>query len=764
VNFPPDALLSESNFVLNRDGTAGRRLGMDLEADYSLKLTNTLSATRENYATNTFTWKGAGGDDQKDFLAVQVGRDLYFYDTGTATAVSASLVFTFEMQNDILEEVDFDSVDGKLLIATGEKEIEEYSWDGTDITRRMLSLLIRDQFGVEDIDTTTQKDLGLAPDISFRPTTLSDHHLYNLRNQTFGPAIANYLRDSWDAIQEFFDFSNYARYPSNADNVAEGLEVNPDFDPPAEAFTAQGLQDRDPFNVEAPKGYFIIDAMERGNSRELAFLTNHSNTSGRTAVNGSNRDLTVTFAAGNPLPTDKTPGGPSVVANYAGRAVFMGFSGEVEDGDSRSPRMSSFVLYSQLVKNSEDFVKCYQDGDPTSRDTPDLVATDGGFIKINDAYGIKAAVPLNDKLFIFAENGVWMLEGEADEGFSAQNFRVKQISKIGTKAKKSVVEADGSVYYWSEDGIYRVVRSEVGQYGVENITESTIKRLFTSIPSARRRKVKSTFDEFERKVRWLFGDISIGATDSGRELVFDVVSGGFSTTHTYKSVGRAYPVLLDYIKVDSFPVGQVAEDVTDTSGATVTDSLLVDITVSLSTRSSSLRNTKYLTYVGEDTSKENMSFSEFTNSEFKDWSSIYAPGVDAEAHLTMGYFNGGELARVKQAPVVSFFFERTETGVAQGADDIELVTPSGCLAQFRWDWADSSSSNRWSTARQVYRLGRYTIPATASEAYDYGFSVVTTRNKMRGKGKVFSTHLATETGKDCKVLGWSVDIQMNQEV
>src|SRR5690606_29454498 len=111
--------------------------------------------------------------------------------------------------------------------------------------------------------------------------------------------------------------------------------------------------------------------------------------------------------------------GPTCIAEFAGRLFYGGFSGEIIDGDKRSPRMSSYILFSQLVKSVDDIKKCYQEGDPTSKENPDLVATDGGFFRINEAYGIQSIINVGTSLLILARNGVWRVYGGSDYGFDA---------------------------------------------------------------------------------------------------------------------------------------------------------------------------------------------------------------------------------------------------------------------------------------------------------------------------------------------------------
>src|SRR3546814_8334875 len=73
-------------------------------------------------------------------------------------------------------------------------------------------------------------------------------------------------------------------------------------------------------------------------------------------------------------------------SQYSGRIFYSGFPGTLIDGDTSSPKMSSYVLFSQLVTDATSIVACYQSNDPTSSDQSDLLDTDGGFIRIKGAF------------------------------------------------------------------------------------------------------------------------------------------------------------------------------------------------------------------------------------------------------------------------------------------------------------------------------------------------------------------------------------------
>src|SRR5690606_15112727 len=106
---------------------------------------------------------------------------------------------------------------------------------------------------------------------------------------------------------------------------------------------------------------------------------------------------------------------------------------------------------------------------------------DGGFIRINNAYGIVKMVNLGDSLIILAQNGVWRVTGTSDDGFTATRYRLEKISDRGCINQNAAVVIDNSITYWSEDGIYTVRTNEVGDWVSESIIINKIQRLYEDI-------------------------------------------------------------------------------------------------------------------------------------------------------------------------------------------------------------------------------------------------------------------------------------------
>lgn len=115
----------------------------------------------------------------------------------------------------------------------------------------------------------------------------------------------------------------------------------------------------------------------------------------------------------------------------------------------------------------------------------------------------------------------------------------------------------------------------------------------------------------------------------------------------------------------------------------------------------------------------------------------------------------------KQVPYLIMHFKRTENGFEDDAGNLIPINQSSCIVQSQWDWANTSNSNKWSSEFQAYRYRIHYVPTGVSDEYDTGFQLITTRNKIRGRGRAFSFYMKTEPGKDCRMVGWSISVNGN---
>lgn len=746
LTFPANATLDEANFNLLKDGSRKRRLGMDGEENFELINTGTVVPVDGELVFSSFKWSNAGGNPEKTIIVVQIGNTIRFFDAD-AKPLSSGAIFSYSFFVSSNVKFGFASVDGLLIVASGLPTITIFEHKfGNNITVRTGRLLVRDQFGVEDI--ISGENLREGSGVGTRPVGNSDEHRYNLRNQTWAIPRKSFDGDAIvDPIKEFRDKSG--RYPANSDNLNNALypETTSSADNTSDKLNISDLIVNKTGSFPAPKGFFIIDALARGTSR----LTEYNK------LMDQNGALVYDITA---LPTDTTPGGATVVAEYGGRAWYAGFSGSLTGGDSSSPRMASYVLFSQLVDDTSDIFACYQAGDPTSKEEPDLLDTDGGFIRIDGAYGIVGLVNVGSAMMVIATNGVWMIQGGSDYGFKATNYLVTKITRYGCDCPSSIVNIDNTFLYWSDSGIYRIAPDQFGDYKAENLSERTIQTFYENIDDLDRFKCVGIYDNYEKKVRWVYGN-RLNSEITSRELVFDLSLAAF-----YPSIimqDNKTPLLATGVVVPPFKTNDIDVDVT-VNGDTVTVGGQ-DVTTVVMSKEQAIKEVVYLTITRFSPTIQ-FTFSTYNNSEFKDWGVLDPTNTkDAEAFMVTGWMSNGDYQRYKQVPFVTFHFNKTELGFEEDAEgDYIPSNPSSCLVSTQWDWSNSVSSGQWSREFQAYRFKRHWTPSDPSGTFDNGYKTVVTRNKLRGKGKVISLKMRTEPEKDCHLLGWSMILNMNSNV
>lgn len=734
LNYPPNASLDEENFELNRNGTRDRRLGIGFESGYNLV---PLTLPVNNLITAkvaSFKWINVAGNVDNEFLVVQVERYLKFFDL-SQEAISGAAAYLGEIELasfPVGTQYSFTSLEGLLIVVAGVDTIAQITYTGSTFTVSYERLQVRDSWGVEVTGIPAYET-----DKSYRGA-YDEKHYYNLQNQSWGIPRKNQTNVLIDPSEEYN--KDLLLYPSNSETVWAGLQ----FQPVASGVTFERVYTNLytevlGTDVLATKGYYTIDLLRRGQSRMDAFAAN-------------NAKHTVLNTAAVTLPADITSGGAQIVAQFAGRAWYAGFNGEVTDGDSRSPNLDNFITFSQLVRNKTDFYKCYQEGDPSSRDNTDIVDTDGGFVRVLGANKIIAMLNLESHLVIVAENGVWTLAGGSDYGFSATNYKLTKLSSFGGLSASSIVIEGGRAFYWSESGIYAIAKDKFGQLIVTNITESTIQTYFENIDNTSKIDCIGTYDPIGRKIRWVFKEGTRFGSDSvTSELVLDTVLTAFYrnkigrlSTNTVEVVG-AFASLPFKRGTLSVPVFSGVDEVFSSADA---------VTIDDNIRSSGIQSVRYivLSSIGGTPA---ITFAYANNLTFTDWKEADGVGMDAKAYLLTGQQTAGDSAVQKQIPYLVMHFKRTEEGVtAEFVPDKQ----SSCFMRCQWDFANTINSRKWSSLVQVYRYRQARYVEDLGDDYDTGFELITTKNKLRGRGKAFSLYLETEPLKDCRVYGWSITL------
>jgi hypothetical protein len=403
--------------------------------------------------------------------------------------------------------------------------------------------------------------------------------------------------------------------------------------------------------------------------------------------------------------------------------------------------MQGFVFYSRIIRTPQDFGQCHSDADPTAEIDNSVAEPDGGYINIPDSGKIYKLVPLNDVMYVFAQNGVWAIAG-GDSGFNGVEQQVQKVTDFGVVSGNSIVKTEDAVMYWSKAGIYYLGQGEQG-FGAKNISQTTVQGLFVALPKANKEYATGNYDAVNRTVRWLY---STSLTFDGvsykynfdTELILDVVLGAF-TKNSITPLTGASPYLAGYITTPDL--------------------------ISAADLGSSI--TKYLVlYYEAGSSIPNVTFSHYRDDGFVDWKSFNGVGRYFEAYLLTGHETLGTSMVNKQAPYIITHFKRTEDIVESvgSGGAVEYDDPSSCILQSRWDFSDSATSGKWGPATEVYRLNRAFIMPVAGQPIDYGHSVVTTKNRLTGRGKALSLRFSSSDGKNMHILGWAIRYSGNTVV
>lgn len=684
LTFPENASLDEENCVLNRDGSRQRRLGLDFEDDFVLR-TITLA---DDDALASFLWENAANDVANQLAVVQAGRTLFIFDA-TKPSVSGNLLTTVDLSPYITGKTTISGAAGLGYFFIDEGTTDPLYLSYNPATKQVVvteyTMKIRDIFGVDD---------GLA--VETQPASLSTAHNYNLLNQGWATAKITAYKEDVSTPSSV--------YPANSQQWFVGKDSSDNFTPAL-------LKKHDFGTSPAPKGRYVIDAFARSTSRNAA--------------------------SGLSTAADTETGRPSVVGFGFERVFHAGVKSNVIAASETRPNMTGFVFYSRTLRSVKEASQYHTDADPTSEVDSDLVDTDGGFVNIPNSGPIHRLIQKDNAMLVFAENGIWMLEGD-EGGFRATANQVKKLSDFGVLSGSSIVDVEEAILYWNKGGIYLLGVDETsGRLSSKSISEDTIQTLYNSINKVAKTNAVGTFDPVNRRVSWLYNDEQDydGVNFKNRynkELVLDLVLTAF-----YKNSISSYlspsPYVAGYLPTPDF---LLREEGIRSRGDTIT---------------------KYLTvqFLNPATDSASVSFAYYRDPTFRDWKSLDGIGASFLSYVITGYEIFGDSAREKQVNYLTTHFKFTETDVVASGNDLVPVNPSGCYVQAQWDWANHPDSGKWGQAIQAYRLLRPYVPFAAGPI-NYGQEVITNKHRIPGSGKSLSLYFYSDEDKDFYLYGWSV--------
>jgi len=675
LNFPESAAIDCSNVIFNEKGNVTRRRGFDFESGFSNK-----AIDKTNAVINSYLWQNAAGSGDNNFVVTQVGGTLYFYQVSLTGALSPGAMASSVALTPFIPsgapapattECQFASGYGYLFVTHANLNPFYVAYDPNSkiFTATAISIKIRDTEGFDD---------GFAVD--YRPglSEITQKHLYNLKNQSWGQSYINSYA------------GNVSRYPSNADVWWLFKSADEQFEQNLFLRINRG-------NSPAPKGTFILDAFALD----------------RSGISGNSVGPVVTSGFQR----------PSACAFFAGRVFYSGVAYQ---------GFNNNIYFSQIIDSPQKFGKCHQVNDPGSEYQFDLLASDGGVIRILDAGTIIKLVSISGSLLVFANNGVWAIGGSTGTGFSATDYTVRRLSSIPSLNPGSFVDVQGFPAWWNNDGIYTVSGADsLGQVQIASVTDKKIKTWYNSnVPAESRKWAKGTYNSLTKVVTWLYR--SNAPTTVAQRYEFDAAL-SFNTL-----TGAFYPFSIPSsspVKVNGIVAVQGqgsttsnAITVTDNNGNVVTDSLLVPVTSSITNTQSLAAVTKFLcSYTSASVNV--FTFAE-TSGNYLDWITYDSIGVDYTSYLISGFKVHGDAQKKFQSNYVYVFAGN-------------IPNPQFFI-QGIWDYANTGSGTGGFTSRQklVY------TNTSLTNAWK--------RVKIRGSGLSLQIKYSSVTGQPFDILGWTI--------
>jgi len=156
LTFPENAMTDEENINLFATGSIKRRLGADVEDNFVLSSQDVLLSTWNGYAISSTKWDTVGGDGNLNFLVLQIGDTLYFYDMAIIPLSRGQKSFTVDL-NDFkapdatdVEKTIVQMESGKGLLFVSGSKIESFFVEhdaNTDSNPTLLDLSSGTYFG-----------------------------------------------------------------------------------------------------------------------------------------------------------------------------------------------------------------------------------------------------------------------------------------------------------------------------------------------------------------------------------------------------------------------------------------------------------------------------------------------------------------------------------------------------------------------------------------------------------------------------------------
>lgn len=780
LNFPDGYSTDERNYELLLDGSRRRRKGLAQESGGSLKAAGTISSTEVHQA---YKWRGVGGIPTKHFIVHQVGSDLFFtddaekisttYDAQSVNLTAFATDATVTAANIADTPVQFSQGNGHLLVTS--KYIEPIyivydTGDTNDFTGNVIQVMFRDFDGIDD---------GTGVDAEPTDATIPADHNYNIRNRGWKQEdIDQYFSDvaKWPAKNSLW-YRGYIRALTastayDQDGIQSWSSTKLDAEAFGNASAPQGSLLLDPRDTTAPvflTGGGVAQAISTwaladpaaGGTITVTTVEDHGYSSGAEinisgAVSWFNRtdgedQKYFKFNGGHTIvatPTTKqltfVVGATSTFSSWAaqyeqlgqidgglaltnsdGVDQIVGFNaiefhaGRVFIAGMPAPEHADTIFFSKIALKGSAYGKCHQEADPTSPDFNALTPADGGTIIIPGMGQVFRMRSLRNLLIVYTDQGVWEVGGGQRGFFTADGYSVRKITEAECSSAMSPIHFDSGGIYTGPKGIFQIAPNEfTSKLEAKNISEKLIQTRWNSIPVANQKVVQTVYDDARKRILILYGDSGDNINQYANALILDL------------KVGAYYPF---------------AFNVSNTEG------VLTAYAITDSDASNSANKVKWTVQ-----STNNMKTCDLSQTDYVDYDGAESP----LPYVVTGHDDIGDFQRRRQAPVITVYAKRTETGYTQTGNGWNGDNESSNLLTAFWDWTNDAVSGKIGSQNETYRHVRGFVPSGTGDVD--GYPVVVTRNKIRGRGRALQLRFDGATAKDSHILGYTTNYKIQR--
>lgn len=730
------------NFDIDIDGTLIKRAGLSpIGEGHQIMLS---SAIGNSDGVQMFLWENVANDVNRTFVVLRTGVVLHVYpaDEGKVSFSSDKKIAQIALSSSgkpwptlVTGNASFANASGRLFYAhrnSGPGYLE-YVPESNIVTNNTLDIRFRD---TELWEGPTDVDTGIQNSSASVITAWRD---YNLRNAGWvtSAELANSAADTrtrgrgnpirffrqilgrWPRLSEPYEYGRMGM----GDSVRKQTAFSPWHYESNYIGISQGIV-----------GKFVhsVDSFQRSGRLRTA------------SSDGATHTETYNLSEGL-----------SKIAFYAGRLWYAGegtYSSSVNTILTTSPLDNTGIIYysQSLNKNISNASKCYQANDPSDPDINEVLATDGGTISIKEMGIVRSLLAVGTSLLVVSDKGVWSISGSDGNSFNAESFSVNKISDKGVGSPKAVTQIRDVTYLFTQDGLFSVQASgPLGELVYEDLSTAKISKFFDQLPA---KSAASAIVSADKDKGIITAYLSI--PDAEEDVDSDFFKKFYNTVLIYNTNLEAFYkyeielpenyFILDVLYGLDTEVISFTEDVVDSNGEAYTDSNgdVYFIPTSFSFRAVDNR-ANLLVYNGEGL----LPFGYVDNQSFEDFDKGF------EAKAVTGFDSLGNLiSDNKQAPLVVAYLQRTPVtleAIAEG--EVGKVVEDSCKMSYFWDWKTKVLKET-----ELYRENRFYVPEDVNDTYDYQQDILSTKNRVRGRGTALSVTLRSEENKACHIVGLGV--------